>query len=194
MEKTHPRVDAHGIGCGTRERVAAEPASWAPWHAIHALGALQAWESAPALAELANLENDWLSDRLPHIWAGMGMEVEPSLWTILENQTASAKQRGLAAQGLRMMAEDNDILENKIAKGFVRLLENTKVFDPKVNAYLVHFLRERDEAEDVWEAIKSAFDEERVDLDVITLVDVEEYDYFDEFPDDEEFEDEVENE
>ena len=171
-----------------------EKASWAPWHAIHALGALEAWESAPALAELANLENDWLSDHLPHVWAEMGMEVEPSLWMILEDNVRSAKQRGLAAQGLRMMAEDNDMMENKVARGFVRLLENTETFDPTVNAYLIHFLREMDEVEEVWEAIKSAFDEKRVDLKVITPEDFEEYGYFDEFPDDEEFEDEVEDE
>lgn len=170
-----------------------EKASWTPWHAIHALGELQAWESAPALAKLADLENDWLSDHLPHIWAEMGMEVEPSLWTILENKTASAKQRGLAAQGLQMMAEENEAIESKVVKGFEKLLGNTKVFDPKVNAYLIFFLREMDAIEDVWEAVKSAFDEKRVDLKVITPEDFEEYGYDDEMPDDEGFESEVED-
>jgi hypothetical protein len=167
----------------------AESASWAPWHAIHMLGNLQAWESAPTLAKLADLENDWLSDHLPHIWAEMGMEVEPSLWMILENPSASVKQRGLAAQGLSMMAEEDDAMEIKVIKGFEKILGNDKTFDPTVNAYLIHFLREMEAEEDVWDVIESAFNEERVDLDIITPEDLEEDDY-----DEEEFDDDFDDE
>jgi len=150
-----------------------DKSSWAPWHAIHALGALQAWESAPALASLADLENDWLSDHLPHIWADMGIEVEPSLWMILENASASEKQRGLAAQGLYMMTEDNDVMENKIIKGFEKILGNTKSYNPTVNAYVIHYLSQMEAVEDVWDTVESAFDQERVDLDIITPDDIE---------------------
>ncbi|MBI5962098.1 MAG: hypothetical protein HY863_01375 [Chloroflexi bacterium] len=111
-----------------------ERSSWASWHAIHALGNLKAWDSAPALAQLANLENDWLSDHLPHIWADMGLEVEPSLWMILEDSSASAKQRGLAAEALYNLTEDNEAMENKIITGFEKILNNRKVFDTTVNA------------------------------------------------------------
>lgn len=158
-----------------------EKPSWAPWHAIHALGELRAWESAPALAKLADIENDWLSDHLPHIWADMGMEVEPSLWMILENPSASVKQRGLAAQSLSMMAEDNDAMKNKVIKGFEKILGNANTFDPTVNAYLIHFLREMEAEEDVWDVIESAFDEERVNTDIITPEDFEEDDFDDDF-------------
>jgi len=116
-----------------------DKSSWAPWHAIHVLGALQAWESAPALSKLADLENDWLSDHIPHIWADMGMEVEPSLWMILEDATRSEKQRGLAVQSLFMLTDDNEAMENKVIMGFERILKNTKTFDPTVNAYIIHF-------------------------------------------------------
>jgi hypothetical protein len=169
----------------------AEKASWAPWHAIHALGALQAWESAPALAEIANFENDWLSDHLPHIWADMGMEVEPSLWMILENASASEKQRGLAAQSLQMMTEDNDAMENKVLNGFEKILKNTKTFNPTVNAYLIHFLRQMEVIDEIDETVQLAFDEERVDLDIITPEDLEESDWDDEFDDD--FDDEFDD-
>jgi len=151
----------------------AEKASWAPWHAIHALGNLQAWESAPALASLADLENDWLSDHLPHIWAEMGLEVEPSLWMILENSSASEKQRGLAAQSLYMITEENEAMENKVIKGFEKVLGNAKNFNPTVNAYIIHFLNQMEAVEDVWETIELAFDEDRVDLDIITPEDLE---------------------
>jgi hypothetical protein len=164
-----------------------DKASWAPWHAIHALGMLQAWESAPALAKLADLENDWLSDHLPHIWADMGMEVEPSLWMILENASASTKQRGLAAQGLFMMTEDDDeeIMLDKVIKGFEKILGNAKTFNPTVNAYLIHFLREMESVDEIRETIELAFDEERVDLDVISPEDLEDDMYDDDELDDE---------
>lgn len=150
--------------------------SWAPWHAIHALGALQAWESAPALATLADLEDDWLSDHLPHIWANMGREVEPSLWMILENHSASAKQRGLAANSLSMMAEKDDAMKYKVVKGFEKILGNTKTFDPSVNAYMIHFLREMGREEEIRETVDLAFGEGRVDLEIITLEDIYEED------------------
>jgi hypothetical protein len=163
-----------------------EKSCWAPWHAIHALGALQAWESAPALARLADLENDWLSDHLPHIWANMGMEVEPSLWMILEDPSASPKQRGLAAQSLFMITEDDesDAMLEKVTQGFEKMLGNTKTFNPTVNAYMIHFLREMDAVDEIWETVELAFDEERVDLDIITPEDLEEDYDDDEFDDD----------
>lgn len=166
----------------------AEKASWAPWHAIHALGVLEAWESAPALAELANLENDWLSDHLPHIWAEMGMEVEPFLWMILENPSASEKQRGLAAESLQMMTEDNEAMENKVIDGFEKILGNKKTFNPNVNAYLIHFLNQMDMVYEIWETVQQAFNEDRVNLDIITPEDLEESDWDDEV--DDEFDDE----
>ena len=117
----------------------------------------------------------------------MGAEVEPSLWMILEDLSASEKQRGLAAQSLHMMTEENEAMENKVVKGFEKLLANTKNFHPRVNAYLIHFLNEMEAVDDIRETIEQAFDEERVDLDVIAPEDLED-DYdddgFDYDPDD----------
>lgn len=171
----------------------AEKASWAPWHAIHMLGSLQAWESAPALAALADIENDWLSDHLPHIWADMGIKVEPSLWMILEESSASAKRRGLAAQALFHLAEDNYAMETKVISGFEKILKNTKTSDPTLNAYLIHFLKEMEAEEEIWDVIESAFEEGRVDTEIISREDFEEDD-FDDDEFDEEFDEEEEDE
>jgi hypothetical protein len=188
-KKYIPALTSMALDPGLLKGWPADKASWAPWHAIHALGALEAWESAPALAQLANLENDWLSDHLPHIWAEMGLEVEPSLWMILENPSATNKQRGLAAESLQMVAEDNEALENKIINGFEKILKNTKTFNPTVNAYLIHFLNQMEAAFEIEETIQQAFDEERVDLDIITPEDLEENDWDDDSDDD--FDDEL---
>ncbi len=150
-----------------------DTASWAPWHAIHMLGNLQAWESAPALASLANLENDWLSDHLPHIWADMGREVEPTLWVILENTSASPKQRGLAAQSLHLLTEESEAMETKVIKGFEKILQNAKTFDPTLNSYLLYYLSEMEAVDEIRETIDAAFAGERVDLEVFTPEDLE---------------------
>jgi len=163
----------------------AENASWASWHAIHILGLLEAWESAPALAELVDLENDWLSDHLAHIWADMGRDAEPTLWMILENPSASEKQHGLAAEALSTLAEDDAAISKKVVTGFGKILQNTKSFDPAVNAYLIMFLKGMDNALDELEPIvDDAFEQGRVDLDIITPEDIWEDDD-DEFDDDE---------
>jgi hypothetical protein len=175
-----------------------EPASWAPWHAIHALGNLQAWESAPALAALADIENDWLSDHLPHIWADMGTEAEPALWMILENPSASAKERGLAAESLRMSAGENEAMEHKVVRGFQKILQNAVMFNATVNGYLINFLNTMDALEEVEETVNAAFEAGRVDPEVITPEDLyeDEDDEFDneDFDNDDLFEDEDENE
>lgn len=157
-----------------------ESASWAPWHAIHMLGELGAWESAPALAPLADLENDWLSDHLPHIWADMGREVEPSLWMILEDISASARQRGLAAQSLQMMTEDNEAMEDRVIAGFEKILKNEKTFDPTLNAYLLYYLKEMEVLDEVEETAKDAFLHERVDENIFTEEELHEEDVDDE--------------
>lgn len=178
-----PALTRMALDPGLLDGWPSEASSWAPWHAIHTLGNLLAWESAPALASLANLENDWLSDHIPHIWADMGMEVEPSLWMILENTSASAKQRGLAAQSLKMMTEENEPIETKVIAGFEKILKNEKSFDPTLNAYLLFYLKEMESIDELRETAESAIEQNRVDEKIFTLEDLDE-DFDDDFDDD----------
>lgn len=152
-------------------------ASWAPWHAFHTLGNLQAWESAPALAELAELEEDWLSDHLPHIWADMGSGAEPILWMMLDERSAAAKHRGLVAESLYMMTDDNEVFHNKVVKGFEKILRNDQTFDVTLNGYLISFLRSMGALDQASLAIRDAFDHDRVDLDLISPEVLEEDDF-----------------
>ena len=193
-KKNIPALTRMALDPGLLNGWPSEKASWAPWHAIHTLGNLKAWESAPALAQLANLENDWLSDHLPHIWAEMGREVEPTLWMILEDASALTKQRGLAAEALYMMTDENEAMENKVVKGFEKILQNSKTFNPSLNSRLITFLKDLEALEDMWETINSVFEEERVDLSIITPEDLEEDDFDDELDDDFDFDDEDDDE
>lgn len=150
-----------------------ESASWAPWHAIHLLGLLEAWEFAPALAQLADLEDDWLSDHLPHTWADMGFGAIPTLWMILEDKTASTKVRGLAAEALFMLTEDDEAMTGLVITGFGKILQKETDFDPRLNAYLISFLMDMEGGVDALEdEIVDAFEDGRVDEDHVSFEDV----------------------
>jgi hypothetical protein len=186
-KKFVPALTRMALDPGLLQGWPSDHASWAPWHAIHVLGNLEAWESAPALAELADLEDDWLSDHLPHIWADMGREAEAMLWMILEDRSASAKRRGLAAEGLSKMADDDEVLNQKVVKGFEKILQNEKTFDRTLNGHLISFLRSMEALEEAALTIQEAFDQDRVDLEIITPEDLEEVGFdADDFEDDEE--------
>ncbi len=186
-KKFVPALTRMALDSGLLNGWPSEASSWASWHAIHALGELEAWESAPALASLADLENDWLSDHLPHIWADMGWEVEPSLWMILENTSASAKQRGLAAQSLQIMTDDSEPIETKVIAGFEKILKNEKSFDPTLNAYLLYYLKEMEAIDEIRETAERAIEQNRVDEDIFAPESLDEDDFDDELDDDSDF-------
>lgn len=150
-----------------------EKASWAPWHAAHLLGLLEAWDSAPALAELAGMENDWLSDHLSHIWADMGTGVLPTLWTLLEDANVSTKLRGLTAEALFTQAEEDEAMSLLVTRGFEKILARETKVDPRLNAYLISFLKDLEGAvEEIEDAIVDAFEAGRVDEKFIMFEDL----------------------
>ena len=192
-KKFIPNLTRMALDPGLLNGWPSDASSWAPWHAIHVLGILQAWESAPALAPLADLENDWLSDHLPHIWADMGREAEPSLWMILETAKASAKQRGLAAEGLQMLSEDNEAMQERVITGFEKMLKNETSFDPTLNAFLLRSLAKMEALDEVEDTALSAIQNGRVDDEIFTeedlYADLEDDDFDDDDFDDDEFDD-----
>ncbi len=181
-KKAIPALTRMALDPGLLDGWPGENASWAPWHAVHILGLLGAWESAPALVELVDWEEDWLSDHLPHIWADMGSEVTPTLWMILEDKNASVKARTLAAQALFNLAEEDEAVTRLVTRGFEKILANETVFDPTLNAHLISFLNDLDEelVAEAEDTIADAFDAGRVDEDIITFEDFFESDEEDE--------------
>ncbi len=150
----------------------ADPASWGPWYALLLLGELGAVESAYSLSDLADVENDWLSDLLPEIWAGMGPEVEPFLWMILEDLAHSTKKRGLAANALQLLADEEFALRGKVIDAFGRLISNPAT-PPELNAYLVYFLGQLEAQGVLRPVIEAAFAENRIDTEIIELEEME---------------------
>ncbi len=104
----------------------------------------------------------------------MGIEAEPMLWMILDDRAASAKRRGLAAEGLYMMTDKHAVLYNKVVKGFEKILQNQQTFDRTLNGHIISFLRSMEALEEASLAVENAFDQDRVDLEVITPEDLDE--------------------
>lgn len=152
-----------------------DKASWAPWYSLHMLAELQAVESAYALGELADMENDWLTDNLAHVWADMGYEVEPVLMMILDDPKLSDKRRGLAAEALKMLSENEPALQQAVVEAFERLIAN-RATSATLNAYLIDALIDPVEdpanSNQLIATIETAFAENRVNTQLISLKDM----------------------
>jgi hypothetical protein len=64
-----PELSQMAVDLGLVNGWSGKPASWTPYHALTVLGHLQATAFAAALLPLISVKDDWLSDRLPDIWA-----------------------------------------------------------------------------------------------------------------------------
>jgi hypothetical protein len=148
-----------------------ETASWASYHALHLLGELQVHSAAAPLLTLAGLDNDWLSDRLPAIWALMGKAVEPILWNLLDDTRYSNDQLGLVISGLRLLSlaypEQREVIIARLAE---RLTDPMRT-NTTVNAYIA-FVLNRLKARSAHSAIIKAFEKGRVNTRIFQLSDV----------------------
>ncbi len=172
-QKHIPALERMALDPGLLDGWPGEAASWAPWHALHLLGALGAWESAASLLALQGRPNDWLSDRLPKVWADMGLQVEPILSMLLSDPAIFPKRRCLAAAGLQELAEEEPVLNGKLVRDFSQILQTPEPFDSGLNATLIFILDSMDLSPEARPAIEAAFAAGRVDTDFIRLEDME---------------------
>jgi hypothetical protein len=148
-----------------------EEASWAPDHALHMLGHLRAHDYAGRLLTLLDRENDWLSDRLPVVWGQMGSPAEAPLWAYLDDSSYDPEKRGIVSMGLRAIAEAHPDRKMGIVDKMGQLLEHASADDATANAYIVHVL-DRMQAFGASESIIDAFEQDKVDLDIVQPEDI----------------------
>jgi hypothetical protein len=149
-----------------------EEASWAPYHALEILGAVRAIPFAAALLPLADRENDWLSDRLPVIWANMGVEVEKPLWVELENPDVSLPCCYHLLSGLCSLAQKYPQRRLPIVNRLGDMLEASPEQETELNGGLVFALNMLNAVEET-AAIREAFEQGRVDLGFISPEDID---------------------
>jgi hypothetical protein len=124
-----------------------EAASWGPYHALDALGALGAADQADALLALLDEPDDWLSDRLPHVWAQMGAGAEAALWAHTDDAQHSQHVRAVSLLGLSKIAEAHPARRPVIVKEMIARLRATAKPTATYNAYLIFLLDEMDAVE-----------------------------------------------
>lgn len=146
--------------------------SWAPYHALHMLGHLRAYEFTDRLFPLMDRENDWLSDRLPLVWAAMGPRAEPPLWDYLGDTGRDPEKRGIVLLGLKGIAETHSERRTDVVDGLICLLQRAPVEDTTANAYVVHILW-RLRAVEAREAISEAFELDKIDPSIVQPYDVD---------------------
>ena len=148
-----------------------EASSWVPYHALHMLGHLHAHEYAGRLLALLDQENDWLSDRLPSVWAQIGPQAEPPLWTYMNDRGNDPQKRSNMLMGLRAIAQAHPERRPDIIGGLARHLQQASADDAEMNGYIV-FVLNRMQAVEAGDAIIEAFERGIVDLSIMQLPDV----------------------
>ena len=148
-----------------------ETSSWAPYHALHMLGHLGAHQVAGHLLALLNVQNDWLSDRLPSVWAEMGPQVDPLLWEYVDDRVNDAQKRSVALMGLELISQLHPVRRSGVIAALARRLQLSSAKDAEMNGYMV-FILNRMQATEAGDAIVDAFEQGKVDTKIMTLEDV----------------------
>ena len=146
-----------------------QPAVWAPIHAMRALGQLRATSVAGPLVDLLpladELDDDWISEDAPRVFALIGAPAIPPLSAFLENRSEPERARVTAAESLGRIGEEHpNTREECIAVLTTRLMEFRKNGD-EVNALLIDSLVDLEAVESA-PAIQRAFEAGCVDLEM----------------------------
>jgi hypothetical protein len=147
-------------------------ASWAPYHALELLRDVPTAEYAEPLLGLLDQPNDWLSDRLPLVWASMGPAAEAPLWAYLDRPGGDPRQHGVVLLGLKAIAQLHPSRRPVIVQALMQRLAAAAVDEAASNSYLVLIL-DRLQAIEAREVIAEAFQQQKVDLTIIGREDVE---------------------
>ena len=161
----------HALDEGLLNGWPGETSSWAPYHALHILGHLGTHRVAGHLLALLDVPNDWLSDRLPSVWAQMGPQVEPLLWEYVDDRVYDAEKRSVALKGLELISQLHPARRSGVIAGMARRLQLSSAKDAEMNGYVV-FILNRMQATEAGETIRDAFEQDKVDRKTVTLDDV----------------------
>jgi hypothetical protein len=147
-------------------------ASWAPYHALEILRDVPTAAYAEPLLGLLDQPNDWLSDRLPLVWASMGPEAEAPLWAYLDRPGSDPRQQGVVLMGLKAIAQMHPSRRPVIVQALMERLSAAAVDETASNSYIVLIL-DRLQAIEARGVIAEAFQQQKVDRTIIGREDVE---------------------
>jgi tetratricopeptide (TPR) repeat protein len=153
-----------------------DPAVWAPLHGMQILGALGAVEAAEPLTQCLEWNNDWYAEALPDVYASIGPAAIPVLQAYLEDATHDMWGRIHASHALAAIVQAHPEARDSLVPYMTAYLDRPTADDNAeeelVTTFVITDLADL-EAREAYPAIKRAYQEDRVDLSVIGLEDVE---------------------
>jgi tetratricopeptide (TPR) repeat protein len=158
------------------ERTEKDPAVWVPYHALKVLGELGPAEAAePLLAGFA-LDDDWMGEALPPVYASIGPVAIPVLHAYLEDRSHDLHARGDASNALVAIAQAHPATRAEVVALLTAFLDRPGADaggdEESITAFVIADLGDL-KATTSYEAIRRAFTEDRVDAQVIGLDDIE---------------------
>jgi tetratricopeptide (TPR) repeat protein len=158
------------------QRYEDDPAVWAPLHALQILGVLGAAEAAEPLTACLDWDDDWTSEALPDVYAGIGPAAIPFLQKYLENSAHDIYGRSKASGSLAAIAQAHPEMQKDIVAYLAAFLDrpaaNASAAEETLTAFVICDLGDLGDRS-AYPAIKRAFDENRVDTQILGLEDVE---------------------
>lgn len=151
-------------------------AVWSPLHALAILGELRAAEAVEPLLEMMDWDDDWLEAQLPEVYGAIGAPGLPVLKAYALDSSNGQWGRARALASLAAVARVHEETRDEVVRFFIDFLDRpgagSNVEEEFITARLICDLGDL-KATESYEAIRRAYDEDRVDEGVIRLEDVE---------------------
>lgn len=141
------------------------PKVYAPTHAVRLLGMLGAEEAAEPLLELLDLDQDWVADELPHVYAGIGPAAIPHLQRYLADPEQDRYGRIQAAHALQEVAAAHPAERERVVD-ILREQLRLHQADRGLNGFLISYLLDL-RAEEALNDIKAAYLADKVDRMIV---------------------------
>jgi len=153
-----------------------DPAVWAPLHALKILGVLGAEAAAQPLTACLDSMDDWITETLSQVYARIGPAAIPVLQAYLEDVTRDWLGRAKASESLVAIAKAHPSVMGDMVAYLMSFLDRPSADDSaeeeNLTSLVIGDLAELGDPS-VYPAIKRAYDENRVNPQVISLEDVE---------------------
>lgn len=157
-------------------REGSDPAFWAPVHALHILAILAPPEAAEPLLECLTWEDDWWRDDLEDLYAGIGPSTIPLLQAYMADAARAANARSHASGVLKAIAQAHPAEMERVVDGLIGYLDrpsaDESVAEEESTTLVISDLVDL-KATRAYDAIRRAFEEDRVDTQMLGLESVE---------------------
>lgn len=158
------------------ERDADDPAWCAPIHAIEVLCELGPIEAAEPLLACFDWDADWLFDLLPELYAAIGPASVPVLRDYLFDPSHDAGARSIASDALLAIAQEHEAARSDIVALLTSFLDrpeaDASADEEEITSSVICDLGDLGDAS-AYDAIRRAFEEDRVTPHIVGLSDIE---------------------